>query len=151
MRDRIWGTPEAPENKYAELFQAVERPFILYLALLLHDGGKALRTGNHAEAGGQLAARAARRLELDGATSHSLRLVIEHHLSMAMVSQRRDLDDPAVIRSFAGQIQTAENLRMLTLHTLADSQATGGQVGNRFEESLLREVDHEALPLLVGR
>src|SRR5256712_9915311 len=105
--DRLWGAPASPANKYAELFQAVERPFILHLVLLLHDAGKALRTGNHSEAGGPLPARAARRLGLGGGTSHSLRLVIEHHLSMAMVSQRRDLEDPAVIRSFAGQIQTA--------------------------------------------
>jgi len=150
MLDRLWGAPASPANKYAELFQAVERPFILHLALLLHDAGKALRTGNHSEAGGQLAARAARRLELDGATSHSLRLVIEHHLSMAMVSQRRDLEDPAVIRSFAGQIQTAENLRMLTLHTLADSQATSDKLWNSFKDSLLWELYQKAMPLLVA-
>jgi [protein-PII] uridylyltransferase len=150
MLDRLWGAPASPANKYAELFQAVERPCILHLALLLHDAGKALRTGNHSEAGGQLAARAARRLGLDGATSHSLRLVIEHHLSMAMVSQRRDLEDPAVIRSFAGQIQTAENLRMLTLHTLADSQATSDKLWNSFKDSLLWELYQKAMPLLVG-
>src|SRR5258708_13872925 len=103
--DRLWGAPASPANKYAELFQAVDRPFILYWAPLLHDAGKALRTGNHAEAGGQLAARAARPLELDGAPSPSLPLVIEHHLSIAMVSQPRDLGDPAGIRSFVGQIQ----------------------------------------------
>ncbi len=148
--DRVWEAPAAPANKYAELFQTVERPFVLHLALLLHDAGKALRTGNHSEAGGQLAARAARRLGLDGATSHSLRLVIEHHLSMAMVSQRRDLEDPAVIRSFAAQIQTAENLRMLTLHTLADSQATSDKLWNSFKDSLLWELCQKAMPLLVG-
>src|SRR5260370_41007644 len=98
MRDRIWGTPEAPENKYAELFQAVERPCILHLALLLHDAGKALRTGNHSEAGGQLAARAARRPGLDRATSPSPRFVLGHHLNTALVPHRRDLGEPAVVR-----------------------------------------------------
>ncbi len=50
-----------------------------------------------------LALRAAKRLNLDDAATQTLRLVIEHHLLMASVSQRRDLDDPAVIRQFAKQ------------------------------------------------
>ena len=57
-----------------------------------------------------MAMRAAKRLQLDGTASHTLRLVIENHLLMASLSQRRDLDDPAVIRNFARQIQTPEAL-----------------------------------------
>ena len=35
--------------------------------------------------------------------THMLRVLIENHLLMAAVSQRRDLDDPSVIRDFARQ------------------------------------------------
>ena len=126
--DRAWEADTAPYQRYAEIFQNVDRPFVLYLALLLHDAGKALNTGKHSVIGGELSARVARRLGLDGATTHSLRLLIEHHLTMAAVSQRRDLEDPAVIRNFAAQIQTPENLRMLTLHTFADSMATSDKL-----------------------
>ena len=79
----------------------------------------------------------AKRLGLDGATTHTLRLVIEQHLIMASISQRRDLDDPAVIRNFAGLIQTPENLRLLTLHTFADSLGTSDKLWNGFKDSLL--------------
>jgi [protein-PII] uridylyltransferase len=148
--DRIWGAMESPLNKYAEVFQAIERPFILYLALLLHDAGKALDNGRHEEIGGQLAVNVARRLDLDGVTAHSLRLLIEQHLTIAQVSQRRDLEDPAVIRSFASQIQSPENLRMLTLHTFADSQATSDKLWNEFKDSLLWELYSKAMKVLQG-
>ncbi len=148
--DRVWEAPEPPHSHYTEIFQNVERPFVVYLALLLHDAGKALPTDNHADTGGQLALRVARRLELDGATSHSLRLLIENHLTMAQVSQRRDLEDEAVIRSFAGQIQSEDNLRMLTLHSFADAQATSDKLWNGFKDSLLRDLYRKAAEVLRG-
>jgi [protein-PII] uridylyltransferase len=148
--DRVWEAKASPQDRYAEIFQNVERPFVLYLALLLHDAGKALNTGKHSEIGGQLAGRVAKRLALDGATTHSLRLLIEQHLTMAAVSQRRDLEDPAVIRNFAAQIQSVENLRMLTLHTFVDSLATSDQLWNGFKDSLLWELYAKALTVLSG-
>jgi len=148
--DRVWEASAAPYERYAEVFQNVERPFVLYLALLLHDAGKALNTGNHSAVGGELSSRVAKRLGLDGATTHSLRLLIENHLTMAAVSQRRDLEDHAVIRNFAAQVQTAENLRMLTLHTFADSMATSDKLWNGFKDSLLWELYHKAMRVLTG-
>ena len=103
--DRIWEAKDAPYNTYAPLFHGLDRPFLLYLALLLHDVGKADGHGDHSLAGGELAMRVAKRLGLDGTATHTLRLVIEQHLLMASLSQRRDLDDPAVIRQFAKQVQ----------------------------------------------
>jgi [protein-PII] uridylyltransferase len=148
--DRVWEAKSPPHDRYAEVFQNVERPFVLYLALLLHDAGKASNSGNHSQVGGELAARVAKRLALDGATTHSLRLLIEQHLTMAAVSQRRDLEDPAVIRNFAAQVQTQENLRMLTLHTFADSMATSDKLWNGFKDSLLWELYHKSLKVLSG-
>jgi [protein-PII] uridylyltransferase len=148
--DKIWESQEPTYNNYAEVFREIERPFILYLALLLHDAGKALHTGRHSEVGGQLASRVAKRLALDGATTHSLQILIEQHLTMVMISQRRDLEDPAVIRHFAGLIQTSENLRMLTLHSFADSVATSDKLWNGFKDSLLWALYHKAMKVLSG-
>jgi [protein-PII] uridylyltransferase len=148
--DRIAEADEPPHRNYTELFHSIERPFVLYLALLLHDVGKARRTGRHSEIGARAALIVSRRLGLDGATAHTLRLIIEHHLLMATVSQRRDLDDPAVIRQFASQVQSLENLKLLTLHTLVDSLGTSDKLWNGFKDSLLLQLHHEARELLEG-
>jgi [protein-PII] uridylyltransferase len=148
--DQVWEAKTPPYSEYAEIFRGVEQPFVLYLALLLHDSGKAFHTGHHALIGAQQALRVARRLGLDGAKTHTLSLVIENHLAMAQVSQRRDLDDESVIRNFARQIQTAENLAMLTLHTFADSMATSDQLWNGFKDTGLWRLYRKAQDLLSG-
>ena len=53
---------------------------------------------------------------------------------MASVSQRRDLDDPAVIRHLPGRCETPEDLTLLTLHTFVDSQATSDKLWNGFKD-----------------
>ena len=148
--DRVWEAKDAPYNSYSPLFQNLERPFVLYLALLLHDVGKPDGHGNHAEVSGTLALRVARRLALSEANTHTLRLVIENHLLMASLSQRRDLDDPAVIRQFARQVETPETLVLLTLLTFADALATSDKLWNGFKDSLLWSLHHKAMRLMVG-
>src|SRR2546422_2401821 len=148
--DRIWEAEKAPHSNYSEIFRSVERPFVLYLALLLHDAGKARRLGKHSEIGGQLAVNVAKRLGLEAATTHTLRLVIEHHLTMTQISQRRDLDDPSVIRNFAAQIQNPEHLKLLTLHTFADTLGTSDKLWNGFKDSLLLLLFHKTMEQLTG-
>jgi [protein-PII] uridylyltransferase len=148
--DKIWEAKKAPYSEYVPLFQRLERPFLLYLALLLHDTGKPDGHGNHAVVSAQLALRVAKRLGLDGSSTHTLCLLIEHHLLMASTSQRRDLDDAAVIRKFAKQIQNPETLVLLTLHTFVDSQATSDKLWNGFKESLLWSLHHKAAALMAG-
>jgi [protein-PII] uridylyltransferase len=150
--DKIWEAKEQPYKNYAPLFQSLERPKLLYLALLLHDVGKSAhhKKGGHPGASGEMAMRAAKRLHLDESASHSLRLVIENHLLMASLSQRRDLDDAAVIKIFARQIETPENLNLLTLLTFADSQGTSDKLWNGFKDSLLWQLYSAAMPLLSG-
>ncbi len=148
--DRVWEAREEPYAHYSPLFKQLERPSLLYLALLLHDVGKVNSHGKHAEVSSQLAERVARRLQLDGSATHTLRLVIENHLLMAGVSQRRDLGDRAVIRSFAGQVQNSETLVLLTLHTFADSMATSDSLWNDFKDSLLWTLHRKTLELLAG-
>ncbi len=150
MLDRVWEASAEPYAHYAQLFQDLGQPFLLYLALLLHDVGKSDGRGKHALIGGQQAARIAKRLALDGLATHSLRLIIENHLTMASISQRRDLEDNAVIRAFAKEIQSPENLAMLTLHTFADSLATSDKLWNDFKDALLWTLYRKTITVLAG-
>ncbi|MGD0745324.1 MAG: [protein-PII] uridylyltransferase [Verrucomicrobiota bacterium] len=150
--DRVWEAKDEPYKNYAPLFQNLERPGLLYLALLLHDVGKAEshKQGRHPEVSASLALRAARRLRLDGPAASTLHTVIENHLLMAGVSQRRDLDDPTVIRNFAREVKTPETLNLLTLLTFADSQGTSDKLWNGFKDALLWDLHARAMPLLTG-
>ncbi len=148
--DRIWEAGHAPHNAYSAIFQELDRPFLLYLGLLLHDVGKSDGHGAHAKASAGAALRVSRRLGLDASATETLRVIIEHHLIMASVSQRRDLDDPAVIRQFAQQVQHTENLELLTLLTFADAQATSDKLWNSFKDALLWSLYEKAWRLLTG-
>jgi [protein-PII] uridylyltransferase len=150
--DRVWEAKDEPYVHYAPLFQGLERPGLLYLALLLHDVGKSEihKRGDHPHVSAEMAMRAAKRLRLEESASHVLRVVIENHLLMASVSQRRDLDDPAVIRNFAKQLETTETLNLLTLLTFADSQGTSDKLWNGFKDSLLWQLHSRATALLSG-
>lgn len=148
--DKVWEAKEAPYTTYTPLLQKLEKPYVLYLALLLHDVGKPQGHGNHSNVSRDMALKVARRLRLDGADTHLLCLIIEHHLLMASLSQRRDLDDPAVIRQFAKQTQTPETVSLLTLLTFADSLATSSKLWNGFKDSLLWSLHHKAMALMTG-
>jgi [protein-PII] uridylyltransferase len=123
---------------------------LLYLALLLHDTGKSDHNGKHAASGAVISARVAKRLHLDPPATYTLRTVIENHLLMVELSQRRDMDDPAVIRQFARQMKSPELLDLLTIHSFADSLATSDKLWNGFKDSLLRELHSRTAPLLTG-
>jgi [protein-PII] uridylyltransferase len=148
--DRVWEAKEEPYSRYSELFQKLDRPYLLYLALILHDVGKADGHGKHADVSSQLAERVAKRMGLDGASTHNLRLVIENHLLMASISQRRDMEDPMVIRSFANEMQNSEAVMMLTLHTFVDSLATSDKLWNEFKDSLLWTLHNKTMQLFAG-
>ena len=148
--DRIWEAKAPPYDTYAPLFQKLERPFLLYLALLLHDVGKADGHGNHSEVSANWPCAWPGASAWTGPPPTPCCCVIENHLLMASVSQRRDLDDPAVIRNFAKQVQTAETLSLLTLQTFADSQATSDKLWNGFKDPLLGSLHHKALQLMTG-
>jgi [protein-PII] uridylyltransferase len=149
--DQIQFASQPPFSEYTAILQQVERPSILYLALLLHDTGKAEHTaGRHAEVSRRLAERIARQLGLDAAATHVLLSLIEHHLLMAQISQRRDLEDPAVIRRFADRVETAQNVDLLTLLTFADTMATSEGLWNDFKQTLLWTLRDKTLRVLAG-
>lgn len=135
---------------YSEILQKeIERPFILYLALLLHDTGKASQRSNHEYHSSRIALSVAKKLGLDKSATETLVRLIQLHLTMVYISQRRDLDDPAQIKRFAQQVENVETLNLLTLLTVADALGTSEELWNGFKNSLLLTLYHRTRALLA--
>jgi [protein-PII] uridylyltransferase len=110
------------DRRYAELFSELERPELLYLALLLHDIGKGTPSTNHVEASLEAAQRCMDRLDLDPSERETVQFLIGNHLEIS-ATLRRDIFDPETVRVFAEKMETPERLKMLTLLTYADIKA----------------------------
>jgi [protein-PII] uridylyltransferase len=133
---QMW-TSEAPQMPIASAARKqVEKPELLVLAGLFHDIGKG-RGGDHSKIGAQEARRFARRLQLSSCDTELIIWLVEQHLQMSSVSQRRDLEDPQVIRDFAHLVQDERHLAYLLLLTVADMRATNPELWNDWKGLLL--------------
>jgi len=138
--EKLDGILLAEERKFAgyrSLFQKLEDPAILYLAVLLHDVGKAANSRHHEEQSAILAHKVARRLQLSPDRRRMLTLLVDAHYTMSHTSQSRNLDDPATTAEFAGIVQNRLNLDALMLLTLADGMGTSDQNWSDWKESLV--------------
>jgi [protein-PII] uridylyltransferase len=80
------------------------------------------------------------RLGLDPERIERVVFLVEHHLTMPHVAQRRDLSDPRVIVEFARLVGDRENLRNLYLVTFADTRASSPEAWTEWKGRLLREL-----------
>lgn len=126
-------------QEFRRIAAELPRPEILKLAILLHDIGKGEGHG-HIERGVAVAETILARMGLAEAEVEAVRFLIAHHLSMAHIAERRDLEDERLIIEFARQVESEERLKMLYLLTYLDINAVGPQVWNEWKASLLWEL-----------
>jgi [protein-PII] uridylyltransferase len=110
------------DRRYAEILSELERPEILYLALLLHDVGKGMSSTNHVDASLDVARSCMERLDLEPSEREAVLFLIANHLEIS-ATLRRDIFDPETVRIFAERMENPERLKMLTLLTYADIKA----------------------------
>jgi [protein-PII] uridylyltransferase len=110
------------EKRFAELFNELEQPELLFLALLLHDVGKGLPEHDHVRGSLQLAESCLARLDLPAQDRDTVLFLIASHLEMS-ATLRRDIFDAATVGTFAQKVGTPERLKMLCLLTYADIRA----------------------------
>jgi [protein-PII] uridylyltransferase len=149
--DALTETDNPKLTAYREIFKRIEDPFILYLALLLHDTGKAVGARPHSEASALFAQRVASRLQLSSRQRKSLILLVDHHLTLSRMAQQRNLDDPATVVEFADIVRDQRNLDALMLLTLADGQGTSGDAWSDWKESFVWELFDETSRYLADR
>ncbi|PLX96822.1 MAG: [protein-PII] uridylyltransferase, partial [Desulfuromonas sp.] len=130
-----------------EVGQNIEKPELLLLAILFHDIGKGSGK-DHSVRGAEMVPTIARRLRLNREDSERLHFLVLHHLKMAHISQRRDLQDMKMIAQFAELMGMSESLRMLFLLTFADIKAVGPDVWTEWKGNLLRELYEKAYDVI---
>src|SRR5947208_4224494 len=137
--------------EYRKLFEQLADPFVLYLALLLHDTGKAVGARPHSEASAVFAQRVARRLQLDPRERKMLILLVDHHVTLSNIAQRRNIDDPVTVSEFAAIVKDQNNLDALLLITLRDGQAPIDENRSDWRETLVWQLYHATTQYLADR
>jgi [protein-PII] uridylyltransferase len=122
---------------------------VLYVAVLLHDIAKG-RKGDHSVLGAELAEQLCPRLGFTEDQTETVAWLVRNHLVMSNTAFKRDLDDPATIESFAGQVQSMERLRQLLVLTVADIRAVGPKTWNGWKAQLLRDLFNRTEEFLSG-
>ena len=149
--DALARTEDPKLIAYRTIFEQLEDPFVLYLALLLHDTGKAVGARPHSEASALFAQRVANRLRLSTEQRKALILLVDHHLTLSNIAQQRNLDDPATVKELADIVKHQKNLNALMLLTLADGQGTSAEAWSDWKESLVWQLFHETSRYLADQ
>ncbi|MCP5548754.1 MAG: [protein-PII] uridylyltransferase [Akkermansiaceae bacterium] len=125
---------------YRRLFRAVQDPYGFYLAVILHDTGRAENVREHTDGSAILAARLCNRLQIQGARRRLIMFLVDNHLTFWRTATSRNLDDPEVIAEFAAIVKTPANLDALLLFTYIDSNGTAPDAWNGWKESLMLQL-----------
>ncbi|MEU6772026.1 [protein-PII] uridylyltransferase [Streptomyces sp. NPDC046759] len=133
----------------SELTRRVSRPDLLLVAALLHDIGKGW-PGDHSVAGEIIAKDVATRIGFDRSDVAVLSLLVRHHLLLIETATRRDLDDPATVRSVAEAVGTQSTLELLHALTEADALATGPAAWSSWRGSLVADLVRRVSAVLAG-
>ncbi|MGW3656803.1 [protein-PII] uridylyltransferase [Streptomyces sp. NPDC005151] len=133
----------------SSLTRRVGRPDLLLVAALLHDIGKGW-PGDHSVAGEVIARDVAARIGFDQRDVGVIATLVRHHLLLVETATRRDLDDPATVRSVATAVGSASTLELLHALTEADALATGPAAWSTWRASLVADLVKRVAAVLAG-
>jgi [protein-PII] uridylyltransferase len=122
-----------------QVMNEVDRPELLVLGMMFHDVGKG-HGHDHAGRGARMMREIAGRLGLNEDESAACEFLVQHHLLMSHLAQRRDVHDDQLVADFCHTVDSVQNLQRLYLLTYADMRAVGPGVWNNWRDSLLAEL-----------
>ena len=135
---------------FRRLFHEIQDPYALYLALILHDTGRAENVREHIDGSAMLAARLCNRLQIQGARRTLIMFLVDNHLTFWRTATTRNLDDPEVIAEFAAIVKNSSNLDALLLFTYVDTSGTAPDAWTGWKESLMLQLHTATRNFLVN-
>ncbi|MES2921800.1 MAG: [protein-PII] uridylyltransferase [Verrucomicrobiota bacterium] len=148
--DQLIAETDPRREIYRRLFLEIQDAYALYLAVILHDTGRAENVREHTDGSAMLAARLCTRLQIQGARRKLIMFLVDNHLTFWRTATTRNLDDPEVIEEFAKIVKTPANLDALFLFTFADSNATSPDGWTFWKESLMLQLHTATRNFLEG-
>jgi [protein-PII] uridylyltransferase len=138
--DKLISQDEPRREIYRRLFHEVADPYAFYLAVILHDTGRAENVREHIDGSAILAAKLCNRLQIEGARRSLIMFLVDNHLTFWRTATTRNLDDPEVIAEFCAIVKNRSNLDALLLFTFVDSSATAPDAWSGWKESLMLQL-----------
>lgn len=112
---------------------------ILYVAALFHDVGKGLGP-DHSDSGARLVHQYCLSVGFSEARAAHATLLVQHHLLLNHLAQRRDIEDPKTIRDLLAKVPDEHLLRKLYVLTWADTSSVHPDAWSAWKASLLRRL-----------
>ena len=133
----------------SQLMANFTRPWLLYVAALFHDIAKG-RGGDHSILGMEDARQFCQDHRISDEDTELIVFLVQQHLTMSQVAQKKDLSEPEIIQNFAQVVKDERHLTALYLLTVADIRGTSPQVWNAWKGKLLEDLFRLTLRVLGG-
>jgi len=138
--DRLYRSVESFDRFRRNILENLPRPQVLRLACLFHDLGKCRGAPGHSERGALMVPQIGERLHLNDGDVRTLIFLVQEHLTLSKVSQRRDTGEGSLLQRLADKIGTRERLDLLFLLTYCDSISVGHGSYPMWKDALLAEL-----------
>lgn len=136
-------------SRLGDVFRSLQRKDTLYLGILFHDSGKAIKVEGHSKIGAELAKNFLERINYDAIDD--VCFLVENHLLMEQVAFRRDFHEPETLLSFASNFERGELIDMLYVLTYADLSAVNPETWTSWKAQLLEELYLLAKPVIENK
>ena len=140
MLDGLLQSEDPKEQFFRKIFQDLDDPVALYVALIMHDTGRAENVRVHEDASAILAEKVCRRLNYTGDRLRMIMFLVDHHLSFWRTATTMDISDPETIADFAATVKNKSFMKALYLFTYVDSRGTNDEAWNDWKASLMQQL-----------